>query len=474
MKSPQSLDLLLSIDRLCGVPIRTQLEEQLRRAIREQRLHAGLQLPATRTLASEIGLSRGLVVEAYEQLLAEGWIVSRRGSGTRVASRGVGIAVAEVSSQQQGDLPRFDFRPGSPDPQRFPWSAWTAAVRRGMAAAGADAFRYPDHRGAPVLRASLARYLARARGCDSAAERLLVCGGFTQAMDLICRVLKERGARCIAIEDPAFESLGTNINAHGLVTHRIAVDDHGMQVDRLRATAADAVVVTPAHQYPTGAVLSPLRRERLLAWARERGALIIEDDYDAEFRYDGPACGALQGQASEHTLYVGTASKTLTPALRLGWILAPAPMATALAALKRRVDRGASAIEQIALAGFIEHGDLDRHLRRMRVIYRRRRDAVLAALARHRFEHRVHGISAGLHLMIELSRDVDEFELVRQAQLQSVRLFAGRGFWSQPQAAPPALVLGYGAIELEDIDEGIARLACIVREGVPAVAALRA
>jgi GntR family transcriptional regulator / MocR family aminotransferase len=293
-------------------------------------------------------------------------------------------------------------------------------------------------------------------------------------MDLICRVLKERGARCVAIEDPAFESLGTNINVHGLVTHRLAVDDGGMQVDRLRATAADAVVVTPAHQYPTGAVLSPQRRDRLLAWARERNALIIEDDYDAEFRYDGPASGALQGQAAEHTLYVGTASKTLTPALRLGWILAPASMAAALAALKRRVDRGASAIEQIALAEFIEHGDLDRHLRHMRLVYRQRRDAVLAALARHRFEHRAHGIRAGLHLMIELPRDVDEFELVRQAQLQSVRLFAGRGFWSQPQAAPPALVLGYGAIELEDIDEGIARLARIVRDGVRPAARLQA
>jgi GntR family transcriptional regulator / MocR family aminotransferase len=223
------------------------------------------------------------------------------------------------------------------------------------------------------------------------------------------------------------------------------------------------VVITPSHQFPTGAVLSQARRKTLLDWARRRGSLVIEDDYDAEFRYDGPPVRSLHADAPDCVVYVGTTSKMLSPALRLGWILAPDGIARALADMKRRVDRGAAALDQLALASFIERGELDHHLARMRTEYSQRRIVLIEELQTQLPHHQPRGIRAGLHVMIDLPRGVCEMEVVNQASQIGVALMAARPFWSRPERADPALVLGYGAVATTDIREGVARLAEAVR-----------
>jgi GntR family transcriptional regulator/MocR family aminotransferase len=456
-------ELFLSVARRGGVSLRVQLERTLRLAIQQGRLEADALVPSTRALAADLGLSRGVVVEAYEQLLAEGYLRAAHGSGTRVAYRRVDVTPAETAAAAEAP-PAYDFRPGLPDLALFPRRAWLMAMRRALARAPGSAFDYPDPRGAHPAREALAAYLNRVRATRAHADNVVFFNGSAQGIGLVCRLLRERGVRRLGVEDPGHADQCTDIQAAGLVTPRIPVDDRGLRVDRLERADADAVLVTPAHQFPTGAALAPERRAALLEWAGRRRAVVIEDDYDAEYRYDREPVGALQGLAPERVVYVGSASKTLSPALRLGWVVAPRKLVDGLADAKLHADRGSPAPEQLALGEFIQSGEFDRHIRKTRLIYRKRHDVLAAALKRHLPRLRVHGVAAGLHVYVELPSGRNERAIVDAARQRSIRVFGAASYRARPSSGPPALVVGYGALQEERIDEAVRQLARVLGE----------
>lgn len=450
---------LVDLDRGAGVGLREQLERGLRAGIREGRLHPGTRLPSTRELAARLQVARGVVVEAYAQLTAEGWLVSRQGSGTRVAPAAAAPAADPEPWPWAQPMPH-DFALGVPDLAAFPRAAWLAATRRVLRDLPDAQLSHPDPRGAPALRAALAAYLGRQRGVVTTADRIVVTNGFWQGLGVVCRALAERGARRIAMEDPGFVFHRHVVTRAGLEPVGVPVDDRGLRTDLLGDE--DAVLVTPAHQSPTGVVTAPERRTALLAWAAERDAIVIEDDYDAEHRYDRDPVGALQGLAPERVVYGGTASKTLAPALRLGWVAAPASLARAVATEKGFADGGSPTLEQLVLADLIERGDLDRHLRRTRTAHRRRREALAQALAEHLPEARIRGVAAGLHVAVDLPPDTDEHAVVVAAAGRGVRV-EGLG---PHRFGPgrPGLLLGFGALSEQAIRRGVAELAAAVRE----------
>jgi len=455
------VDHFVRLDRRSAVPLRAQIEQGLRAGIREGRLHPGTRLPSSRALAADLGVARGVVVEAYAQLSAEGWLASRQGSGTRVAPAAA-AAAPDPEPWPFEQTHRHDFALGVPDLAAFPRAAWLAATRRVLRDLPDTRLSHPDPRGAIGLRTVLAAWLGRQRGVVTTADRLVVTNGFWQGLAITCAVLAARGATRIAMEDPGFVYHRHVVRRAGLEPVPVPVDEAGMRVDRLAATGADAALVTPAHQSPTGVVLAPERRTALIAWAQEHDAVLVEDDYDAEHRYDREPVGALQGHAPEHVVYGGSASKTLAPALRLGWIAVPADLARAVALEKGFADAGSPTLEQLVLADLIERGELDRHLRRTRAAHRRRRDALAAALAEHLPEARLHGVAAGLHAMVELPPGSDERAVVAAAARRGVRVEGVGVHRFDTAAGPPALLLGYGALTEQAIRRGVAELAAAV------------
>jgi GntR family transcriptional regulator / MocR family aminotransferase len=444
-------------------PLRAQIEEQLRDAVRFGRLAAGLALPSSRVLARELGVSRGVVVDAYAQLSAEGYLVSRQGAPTRVSDAATPAAGAAARPEAER-APRFDFRPGGPDVSLFPRAAWLASLRRALRDAPDARLDYGDPRGAPELRVALARYLGRVRGVVADPERTIVTSGMAQGMAIFARGLVSLGGRAMAMEDPSSAPGRAQLASNGLELAPVAVDDQGLVVDELDLEAAppDAVMVTPAHQFPLGVVLSPERRAGLIDWVARAGALVLEDDYDAEYRYDRLPVGAVQGLAPERVAYAGSVSKTLAPGLRLGWLVAPERIAQAAAAAKATDDLGTPVVEQLALADFLERGELDRHLRRTRSIYRARRDALVGALARHLPGCRPTGVAAGLHLVVSLPPDAGEAEVLEAARSRGVGLSGLSEHRIRPGA--PALLVGYGRIVEPAIDEGVRALADSLRQ----------
>lgn len=440
---------------------RTQLEERLRIAVRAGTLSPGTALPSTRLLAADLGLSRGVVVDAYAQLTAEGYLEARGGSATRVAAQAGQSADRGVTAPEPTRL-RYNFRPGVPDLSLFSRRDWIAAVRTALHAAPDAALGYGDPCGPPVLRKALAAYLGRVRGVVADAERLVVCTGFTQGLVLLGHALRTLGHDCLAVEDPSHPEQRMLIEQVGLRPIPISVDGDGIRVDELTRSAARAVLVTPAHQFPLGMALAPARRAALLAWARERKALVIEDDYDAEYRYDRAPIGALQGLAPEQVLYAGSASKMLAPALRLGWLVLPTELAHTVAAIKYRSDLGSPVIEGLAFAHVLESGALDRHLRRVRLKYRARRDALVAALARHIPVAQVRGIAAGLHALVELPTECDEQALVAEAARRGIGIYGVSDYYASGNGVRPALVLGYAALSEPAIEAGIAELGRLI------------
>jgi len=462
-RTASAAEVLVRLERHSPVPLRLQLERELRRAVQSGRLTSGSPLPSTRALAADLGLSRGVVVEAYEQLLAEGYLTTHHGSTTRVAPRPT-QSDPTVVTEAETPIPRFDLRPGLPDLSLFPRRAWLRSMRRALAIAPNGAFDYPDARGVERARIELATYLNRARATVTRSDRVTFTSGSAQGIGLVCRVLRERGVRAVAVEDPGHADQCTDIRATGVTTPRISVDADGLRVDRLARTGAGAVLVTPAHQYPSGAVLAPERRAALLDWAERTGGVIIEDDYDAEYRYDREPIGALQGLAPDRVVYVGSASKVLSPALRLGWLVVPSDLAADVARAKLHADRGSSAFEQLAFADFLNRGELDRHLRRTRPVYKRRRDALVAALRARFRDSSVHGVAAGLHFMLELPGDLDEHAVVSAAGRRSVRVYAAGPYRANPRRGAPALILGYGGLGESDMPEAVRQLALAVSE----------
>ncbi|WP_405658464.1 PLP-dependent aminotransferase family protein [Streptomyces sp. NBC_00079] len=455
-----SPELLLTVDREGGERLCAQLERQLRDAIRSGRLQAGERLPSSRELARILGLSRGLVQDCYAQLQAEGYLVTRVGSATRVAD--CAQVAPAPTTPPPGGRPRLiaDFRYGVPDLASFPVADWLWATReaaRTMPTANLD---YGDPRGSSALREVVAGYLRRVRGAAADPARTVVCSGYAQGLSLALRALARTGARVVAYEDPGGPATATAAaEAAGLTAVPVPVDEDGVDVRALDATGARAVIVTPAHQWPTGVVLAPARRHALIEWAERRDAYVIEDDYDAEFRYDREPVGALQGLAADRVISVGTVSKSLAPALRLGWLLCPQALTESLTDLKRIADRGSPSLDQLALARLIESGRYDRHLRRMRTTYATRRTALVSALAQHAPAVRLSGLAAGFHAVAHLPSGVEERGVVAEARGRGVGLYGMSACRSSGAESPAQLIMGFGDVTDRAIGEGIAAVA---------------
>lgn len=454
--------LLIELERDAEAPLHEQVERSIRENIQSGRLAAGARLPSSRALASELAISRGVVTEAYSQLVAEGYLISRQGAPVRVA-RTVRASAARPPARSM--LPSFplNFHPGLPDLAGFPRDRWLRSLRAAWRQAPIDAVGYPDPRGVPALRQALAEYLGRVRGAAAEPEQLMVCTGFTQALSLLCRWLATRGVERIALEDPGWHPHRLIVEQAGLEVVAVAVDGEGIRVEELRSTAASAVVVTPAHQFPSGAILSRERRAALVEWAEEGERLIVEDDFDAEYRYDGSGLGALQGLAPDRVAYIGSASKRLTPGMRLGWALLPSWIAWSLVQAKAVEDSGSEAIGQLALHDFVERGELDRHIRRMRLRYQRRRHALLEALDRRLPQVRVSAAAAGLYEQVELPEETDEAALIAAAAARGVGL-EGLALHRFNPGGPPGLVLGFGCLSEPAIERGVGLLAEALQE----------
>src|SRR5712691_2275982 len=441
MRTSSAVELLVPLRRDDPRPLHGQLELQLRDAIRSGRLSPASLLPSTRALAHDLGVSRGIIVEAYEQLIAEGYLASRPGGMTSVARS----ATPPTNRTPEPASDRFavDFRPGRPDLDQFPRVPWLRSVRRALTEAPSPRLGYLDGRGMPELRAALAAYLNRVRFTAADPANIVICSGFSQGLTLVGRVLAASGARRMGVEDPSHDEFQAMVRATGLDVVGVPVDEEGIRVDLLDRAKVDAVAVTPAHQYPTGGVLPPDRRAALVAWAGRRGRVIVEDDYDAEFRYDREPIGAIQGLCPDHVVYAGSASKILAPGLRLGWLAVPARLVEPIALAKQAADQGSAAFDQLAFADFVASGELDRHLRRVRPIYRRRRDALLSALARDLPELQPVGASAGLHFPAWLPRELDEAAFVRSAADAGIGLY-GLAPERIARGGRGGIIFGYG------------------------------
>ncbi|MQY03910.1 MocR-like pyridoxine biosynthesis transcription factor PdxR [Actinomadura macrotermitis] len=461
-------DLHLPLDRAAG-RLAAQVAAGLRAGIRAGRLTAGTRLPSSRDLARDLAVSRGVAVAAYEQLIAEGFLTARRGDGTRVAPMACPDEPAPPRPAVWPCEPAapaatvFDLRPGQPDLTAFPRERWLAALRAVLrGGAHDDLFAYPDPGGAPALRAELAGYLGRVRAADVTADRVVIVNGVAQGLSAVVRLLRADGHDVLAVEDPTSVRQLPMLRATGVRLARVPVDGEGLDVAALARSGARAVLVTPAHQYPTGVVLSPARRAALVAWARETGGIVLEDDYDAEFRYDRDPVGCLQGIDPDRVVLLGSVSKSLSPALRLGWAVAPARLAGLLREHRARTDLGAPVLEQHALAHLIADGGYDRHLRTMRRRYRARRDALAAGLAAHAPAAKVHGVSAGMHLYVELPAGCDEDDTVAAAARAGVAVAAAGPMWAG--RAAPALVLGYGRVGEGRMGEAARVLAGVITQ----------
>jgi GntR family transcriptional regulator / MocR family aminotransferase len=444
--------------------VRARLEAALRDAARTGRLAPGTRLPSSRALAADLGLARNTVAEVYAQLVAEGWLTARRGSGTAVAQRPPASDTDLPGPAEPGRRPRYDLRPGSPDLSLFPRPGWLAAGRRAVQAAPSDALGYADPRGRPELREALAGYLSRARGVRAHPDRIVVCAGFTQGLSLLSQVLRARGVTTLAIEACGQPSYREQVRASGLALALLPVDGAGAAVDRLPGSAAGAVLLTPAHQFPLGAALAPQRRTQAIGWARDTGGVVIEDDYDGEFRYDRQPVGAMQALAPGQVVYAGSASKSLAPGLRLGWLALPAALADEVAAARTLADRQGSAFDQLTLAEFIGSGQYDRQVRRTRLAYRRRRDRLVATLRQQAPWLRVTGIAAGLHALLELPPGSAEDDLVTRAARRGLAVEGLAPYCAPGHPRGPALVLGYGTPPEHAFTGALARLCAVLAE----------
>jgi GntR family transcriptional regulator/MocR family aminotransferase len=445
-------------------------------------------------LAADLAISRGVVVEAYQRLGDEGLVSARTGAGTVVTAaaplastrrsgtrspsgrpaedRAAGgrpmgdrIARGRLAGSLRLPLPpppgtELDLSPGVPDLSAFPRAAWLRAERAVLDHATATDLSYGDPRGSARLRHELIRWLARTRGVQAEADDVLVVGGVAQALALLAQALRARGVGAVAVEDPGSRGARDQLTHWGLRPLPVPVDADGMRIDDLTGTGLDAVLLTPAHQFPTGVVLGPRRRIVLLAWVAAGRRLVIEDDYDAEHRYDRAPVAALQASAPERVAYTGSTSKSLAPGMRLGWLIAPRTMRDDLIAAKHASDLGNPALPQLVVAHLLASGEYERHLRNVRARQRHRRDALLAGLREHLPAARVEGIAAGLHLLItlpHLAERIDDIELARH--IGATGIFVHPLSWHRQLPGPPGLVLGYAAQAPDQLREAGRRLA---------------
>jgi GntR family transcriptional regulator/MocR family aminotransferase len=444
------LDLQLDVS---GTRVRSRLEAALRDAIRSGRLAEGDRLPSSRTLAADLGIARNTVAEVYTQLTAEGWLTARGGSGTTVAPLRGRAADPGPKTDPAAAHPRYDLWPGEPDLSAFPRGEWLTAARKAIADAPDAVLGYGDPRGLPALRAALAEYLARTRGVITApaGANVVICSGFAHGVDTVSRALRAAGAGTVAVEEYGHPGHRDIIAAHGLRVPLLPLDARGASAGA--AGDADAVVLTPAHQFPLGMTLAPDRRRSFA----ERDGIVIEDDYDGEFRFDRQPVGAMQALAPDRVIYAGSASKSLAPGLRLAWMVVPPSLVEGVTA---GLNGGPSALDQLTLAEFITSGAYDRQIRRARLAYRHRRDRLISALDP--LGLRVGGIAAGLHVVVDLPTRADEERAVARAEQRGLAL-SGLGWYDLARSGARAgLVIGYARPPEHAYTTAIARLCAVL------------
>jgi GntR family transcriptional regulator/MocR family aminotransferase len=454
--------------RLDGAgPLHRRLERALREAIRSGRVATGAVLPPSRELAQQLGCSRWAVTQAYSQLVSEGYLSSRVGAGTWVSWSGRTRRPARTAPVTTAETYRFDLAPGIPDLRAFPRTRWVEAARMALRSLPTAELGYPDDLGYLPLRELVADYLQRSRGAVAGAGDVVIRTGVSTSVAQLCTALRAMGVDRIAVENPGWSRLRAVIESTGMRAEPIPVDDDGLRTDHLAGQdGLRAVVVTAAHQFPTGAVLSPQRRLELIDWARRNNGVILEDDYDAEFRYDRDPVGTLQGMAPEHVVLLGSVSKTLSPAVGIGWFVAQGPWRRLLA---RSSGPGPSTLDQATFAELLQVGAYDRHLRAMQRRYKSRRDQILTAVRRELPSWSIDGAAAGLHLMLRPPDDLRTTLLAQAALAAQTRIVPLSAYQAHPGDGPDAIALGYGNIADGDVDPAIrsvARAAELVRDSV--------
>ena len=454
-------DTLLDLGNTGSGPMHARLCQSLRSAVRSGLLPEGAALPPSRDMAASLGCSRWVVTEAYEQLVAEGYLDSRVGSGTRV-KRADELATHDVAvpvGRPPAAGAPIDLAPGLPDLRHFPLSGWLSALRSAATSLPYPELSYPDPAGHPGLRAMLASYLARVRGASIDPADVTVTGGVTDGVTRICRALRARGVEAVAVEDPGWGRIRSAAAVAGLATVPIPVDEQGLDATRVRDyPQVRAIVVSPAHQFPTGSVLAPARRADLLEWARRVDGLILEDDYDAEFRYDRRPVGTMQGTDPLRVALLGSLSKTLSPALGIGWMATPAWLTAEVRSVEVR-PAAPPLLDQLAFAEFLSSGAYDRHLRAARKRYRVRRDALKAALATRLPAAHISGAAAGLHILVHFDHDLDAPAVVERARGLGLQIASVEAYRVTAASARSGLVLGYGNLGDGEVDRAVALLA---------------
>jgi GntR family transcriptional regulator/MocR family aminotransferase len=452
-------ELLLELELKRG-RLRRSLIEALRGAIQGGRLPAGTVLPSSRRLAADLGVSRGVATDAYDQLASEGYLEVKARSAPVVAP----VAMAPPPTADPAPRRwRFDFHATTPDVGLFPRRMWVRAVERALRVAPDSALDYGDGRGRVELRIALSSYLARVRGVCVDPGRIVVTQGFGHGLDLLCRVLAESGASTMAMETPSHPELWGTVTRSGLRLVGCPVDSDGLLTDELEMLHADAAVVAPAHQFPTGVVMAPGRRLALVDWAAARDALVIEDDYDAEFRYDRTPVGAVQGLDPERVAHIGTASKTFAPGVRLGWMSLPADLVERVRMRRVLSDSGSPAIDQLALADLLSTGEYERHVVRARHEYRRRRDRLVRTLARKLPRLRFGGAAAGMQLLLQLPAEVDDVAIADAAASRGIAVRAVSPLHLN-RSCERGLLLGYGRLSESRIEAAVGALSSVIIE----------
>ena len=435
----------------------------MRRAIQSGALAAGEQLPSTRVLSQDLGISRGVVGRAYGQLAAEGYISLRQGAAPTVRAA---VRFDPATTSPPNGTPRvaYNLRPHLPEVATFPRRPWLRAVRESMEQARTADLTYGDEAGLWDLRVQVANYLARARGVLAHPERTLITAGSTHALSLVSRVLARRGRTVMAFENPSHYILRAVASHGGQAITAVEIDDDGIRPDAI--DAAHSVYVTPAHQCPTGVVLTPGRRTALIDWAGAADAVILEDDYDAEFRYDRAPIGAVQGLAPDRVIYIGSTGKTFAPALRLGWAVLPQDLIDDTSQELLNSMLQVSGFDQLAFANFLHRGDFDRHLRRMRQVYRARRDLAVSLLRELLPDHRVRGIAAGLHFVLEMTSHIAAEAVRTEAATAGIVVESLEQHAFGDYAGPAGLLIGYGGLAEPSLEQAIRGLAKIISRSV--------
>lgn len=483
-KAPSAIVPIIAIDRKSRTALHRQIYDAYRSAIVEHRLQPGQRIPSTRLLASELGVSRFPLLNAYAQLLAEGYFESKVGAGTIVSSS---LPEQFVFSPQNGKPPaeiRSGPRPvaqrasilsanerhpwllgygafgvGQVASDQFPLRAWSNLVARHVRNMDAKAFHYGGQMGSETLRQTIAAYLRTARSLRCGAEQIMIVSGSQQALEISARVLFDQGSR-VWVEEPGYRLARNVLSLAGCQLIPVPVDREGMNVAAgiQRCAKARAALVTPSHQYPLGVTMSASRRFQLLKWAQETGSWIIEDDYDSEYRYESLPIASMQGlDVHDRVIYIGTFSKVLFPSLRLGYIVIPSDIVERFAIIRRAMDLGPPTFHQEVLADFIQDGHFGRHIRRMRVLYSDRRSALVESLNRELGSMvKVLGDEAGMHLTVALPKGKCDMEIAPRAARQDLWLWPlSPSYLEQPRSG---FILGFGSTAVGEIPQAVRKL----------------